>query len=311
MESLLGGLVHSNDPRAEAVLAELMQDDLRSQHKADFTSYHNSSSSEGSQPGNTNRSIFDSSSPDGKDSPIIDDLNDVMGILSIDENNQVRYHGRSSGLYLLKKSDKYKDGILSIKSRSNWSHPGEVIASTQNFDLLKRPELTELPSQEISDHLLELFFTHVHPILPFIYKPTFFDQLKDKDHLPHLLLNAIYSFAALFSDRLDIRTNPEDYTTAGEIYFDRAKALLDNDYDKARVSTIQALVVLSLREYGVGKVTRAWLWSGMAARMAQDLGMHRNNEKWHPIKLTREQREEQKRVFWACFVLDRYIYFNY
>ncbi|CAJ0885110.1 2797_t:CDS:2 [Entrophospora sp. SA101] len=30
MESLLGGLVHSNDPRAEAALAELMQDDLHS-----------------------------------------------------------------------------------------------------------------------------------------------------------------------------------------------------------------------------------------------------------------------------------------
>jgi hypothetical protein len=308
MESLLGGLVHSNDPRAEAVLAELMHDDLRSQHKADFTSYRNSSSStssDSSQSGVLNRSTLDSSTLESKDSPIIDDLNEVMGILSIDENKQVRYHGRSSGLYLLRKSDKYKDGILSIKNRSNWSHQGEVIASTQNFDLLKRSELTELPSQEISDHLLELFFTHVHPLLPFIYKPRFFDQLKDKNHLPHLLLNAIYSFAALFSDRIDIRSIPEDPTTAGDIYFDRAKALLDNDYDKARVSTIQALLALSLREYGVGRVTRAWLWSGMAARMAQDLGMHRNNEKWHPINLTREEREEQKRVFWACFVLDR------
>ncbi|UZO29776.1 uncharacterized protein OCT59_023235 [Rhizophagus irregularis] len=305
MESLLGGLVHSNDPRAEAVLAELMHDDLRSQHKADFTSYRNSSSSTSSD--SSQSGVLNTSLPtlDGKDSPIIDDLNEVMGILSIDENKQVRYHGRSSGLYLLRKSDKYKDGILSIKNRSNWGHQGEVIASTQNFDLLKRSELTELPSQEISDHLLELFFTHVHPILPFIYKPRFFDQLKDKNHLPHLLLNAIYSFAALFSDRIDIRRIPEDRTTAGDIYFDRAKALLDNDYDKARVSTIQALLALSLREYGVGRVTRAWLWSGMAARMAQDLGMHRNNEKWHPINLTREEREEQKRVFWACFVLDR------
>ncbi|PKK73400.1 hypothetical protein RhiirC2_695016, partial [Rhizophagus irregularis] len=307
MESLLGGLVHSNDPRAEAVLAELMHDDLRSQHKADFTSYRNSSSSTSSD--SSQSGVLNTSLPtlDGKDSPIIDDLNEVMGILSIDENKQVRYHGRSSGLYLLRKSDKYKDGILSIKNRSNWGHQGEVIASTQNFDLLKRSELTELPSQEISDHLLELFFTHVHPILPFIYKPRFFDQLKDKNHLPHLLLNAIYSFAALFSDRIDIRRIPEDRATAGDIYFDRAKALLDNDYDKARVSTIQALLALSLREYGVGRVTRAWLWSGMAARMAQDLGMHRNNEKWHPINLTREEREEQKRVFWACFVLDSLI----
>ncbi|CAG8551083.1 5403_t:CDS:2 [Diversispora eburnea] len=178
-------------------------------------------------------------------------------------------------------------------------HLSELIASTHNFELLKRPELTELPSQELSDHLLEIYFTHVHPLLPVIYKPRFFDQLKDKDHLPHLLLNAIYSFSARFSDRPEVRKYSNDPNTAGDVFFDRAKALLDNDYDKARVTTIQALVILSLREYGKSNVTRAWLYAGMASRMSQELGMHRNNEKWHPIDLSREQREEQKRVFWA------------
>ncbi|CAJ0889825.1 3600_t:CDS:2 [Entrophospora sp. SA101] len=276
MESLLGGLVHSNDPRAEAALAELMQDDL-----------HSTSSNRSNNSGD-----------------LIDDLNEVMGILSIDENNQIRYHGRSSGFYLLKKGNRYKDGILSITS-NNWKHPGQVIASTNNFDLLKRPELTELPSQELSDHLLELYFNNVHPLMAVIYKPRFFDQLKQKEHPPLLLLNAIYAYASQFSDRIEVRSDPNNHHTAGDFFFERAKALLDNDYDNARMTTIQALILLSLREYGTGRVTRAWLYSGMACRMSQELGIHRNNEKWHPIDLKREEKEEQRRVFWACFVLDR------
>ncbi|CAG8528580.1 13543_t:CDS:2 [Acaulospora morrowiae] len=312
MEFLLGGLVHSSDPRAQAVLSELMQGDASSTQKLekhDFVTHRNGTDESvehvgGSESSNIINSPDTHTTGDGKDSLLIDDLKDVMEILSIDENNQVRYHGRSSGLYLLRKSDRYKNGILSI-SNANWRHPGEMIASTQNFDLLKRSELMELPSQEISDHLLEIYFTHIHPILPVLYRPRFFDQLKDKEHLPHLLLNSIYSFAARFSNKPELRKYPDDPESAGDIFFDRAKALLDNDYDNARVTTIQALVVLSMREYGAARVTRGWLYAGMASRMAQDLGMHRNSERWHLIKQTHEEREEQKRVFWACFVIDR------
>ncbi|CAG8822406.1 702_t:CDS:2, partial [Racocetra persica] len=230
MESLLGGLVHSNDPFAEAVLAELMQDDPRPSRKSgntEFTwrngsiSIHGDTGSSGLQ------------SPEivqAKDNSIIDDLNDIMGILSIDENQQVRYHGRSSGLYLLK---------------NNRDNPP-----------------------------------------------------------PLLLLNAIYALAARFSDRPELRKNLQDSQTAGDEFFDRAKALLDNDYDKSHITTIQALIIMALRDIRIDNTTRSWIYIGMAARMAQDLGIHRNNEKWQPIPLSREEKEEQKRAFWSCFVVD-------
>ncbi|CAG8600276.1 11594_t:CDS:2, partial [Acaulospora colombiana] len=306
MESLLGGLVHSSDPRAQAILTELMQGDMSKSEKFDFISYRNGSdgtSNVGHVGSDDSLNIINSpntkTTADGKDSLLINDLNKVMEIISIDENRQIRYHGRSSGLYLLRKSDRYKDGILSISS-----YPGEMIASTQNYNLVKRSDLMDLPTEDLSNHLLEIYFTHLHPILPVIHKPRFFDQLKDKEHLPQLLLNAIYSYAARFSDNPNLRKNPDDSDSAGDIFFDRAKALLDNEYDKARVTTVQALVVLSIREYGAARVTRGWMYAGMAARMAQDLGMHRNSEKWSLHQQTHDEIEERKRVFWACFVLD-------
>ncbi|CAG8518968.1 13381_t:CDS:2, partial [Dentiscutata heterogama] len=306
MESLLGGLVHSNDPFAEAVLAELMQDDPRPSRRSgnmEFT-WKNGSSSvhdagrSGSCGVQSPENVLTS---EAKDNSIIDDLNDIMGILSIDENRQVRYHGRSSGLYLLKNSERYKNGILSLSDNS----PEENLFSTQNLELLKRPELATLPSQEISDHLLETYFTHIHPLLPIIYKPIFFNRLKDRDNPPLLLLNAIYALAARYSDRPELRKNLQDSQTAGDEFFDRAKALLDNDYDKSHITTIQALIIMALRDIRIDNTTRCWIYIGMAARMAQDLGIHRNNEKWQPISLSHEEKEEQKRAFWSCFVVDR------
>ncbi|CAG8712203.1 4301_t:CDS:2, partial [Racocetra persica] len=305
MESLMGELAHSNDPRAEAILAELMKDDLHPLHKArkvNYATWRNRLASSGDAletrstgsladfPSNANTNDYD-----------ISYVNDVMGILGIDDKNQVSYYGRSSGLQPLKQSNLYKDGFLLFPNNTNV----QTLASQSDQKLVLRSELMELPPQELSDHLLELYFNHVHPLFPIIYKPRFFELLKDHEHPPCLLLNSMYCLASNFSDRLEVRKDRENPLTAGDIYFDRAKALLDNDYDRAHTTNIQALLLLSIREYGTGKVTRSWIYTGIAARMAQSLGMHRNNEKWHPITSSHGEKEEQKRIFWACYVLDR------
>ncbi|CAG8548036.1 8887_t:CDS:2 [Ambispora gerdemannii] len=318
MESLLGGLVQSNDPRAEAVLAQLIQDDdmgipnrRSTTGRPDYSSWRNSNVSNSSSTLSNNvenkdgssSSVFGSHDPlttsDGKP---IEDLNDVMGVLSIDENNQVRYHGRSSGLYLLKKDN--KEGVLRVQNQGVWLS-GKVVASTNEFELLKHPELTELPSQEIFDHLLEIYFTHVHPIMPIIYKPSFFNRLRNREPCPHLLLNSMLALASRYSDNAEIQKYPDKPESVGSVFFERAKALLDFEYDHPRVSTVQALILLALREYGSGKVSRAWMYAGMSTRMAQDLGLHRNTEQWDPINFSHEEKETRKRVFWGCFILDR------
>ncbi|CAG8688743.1 22108_t:CDS:2 [Gigaspora rosea] len=310
MESLMGELAHSNDPRAEAILAELMKDDLHPLHKArkvNYATWRNRITTPFNDTLET-RSIgplTDSSTNVNTNDYEINYINDSMGILSIDEKNQVNYYGKSSGLQLLKQSDRYKNGILSFSNNID-NDPNLITSSSSNQKLILQSEqLTELPSQELSDHLLDLYFKNVHTLFPIIYKPRFFELLKDNENPPYLLLNSIYTLASNFSDRIEVRKDPENPLTTGDIYFDRAKALLDNDYDRAHTTNIQALLLLSLREYGAGRVTRSWIYTGMAARMAQSLGLHRNNEKCYPIVLSHGEKEEQRRVFWGCYVLDR------
>ncbi|CAG8450052.1 8975_t:CDS:2 [Scutellospora calospora] len=296
MESLMGELVHSNDPRAETILAELMKDDLHPLHKARKVNYaarrNRASSFDDTLETRSIESLTDSST-NTNDNDETNFINDIMGIFCIDDKNQASYFGRSSGLHLLKYSDQYKYGFLSLNN---------TVSSNQN--LVLRPELTEMPSQELSNHLLELYFNHVHPFYPIIYKPRFFKLLNDHEHPPYLLLNSMYSLASKFSDRLEVRKDQKDQLTAGDLFFSRAKALLDNCYDKAHATTIQALLLLSIREHGSGKTTRAWIYTGMAAKMTQCLGMHRN-EKLRSVTLSHGEKEEQKRIFWACYVLER------
>lgn len=53
----------------------------------------------------------------------------------------------------------------------------------------------------------------------------------------------------------------------------------------------------------------AWLYSGMAFRMAIDMGIHLPSDKLQTYvkTLTAEDVEIRKRLFWSCYTLDKVI----
>src|ERR1043165_1807379 len=62
--------------------------------------------------------------------------------------------------------------------------------------------------------------------------------------------------------------------------------------------------------YGIGKGPRAWMFTGMAVRMAQELGLHKVDEAGSKSSKSSEnlfiQKEIRRRTFWSCFLLDRF-----
>lgn len=112
---------------------------------------------------------------------------------------------------------------------------------------------------------------------------------------------------------------------AGEQYFSSAKTLLDTSYASSRPSTCQALLLMGYREVGIGAMALAWAYTGMAIRMAQDLGMHRKAEGWRrpglgaaksnePSVNAEEGRifgdwelGERRRIWFGCVIMDKYV----
>ncbi|KAF7729133.1 hypothetical protein EC973_004901 [Apophysomyces ossiformis] len=223
-----------------------------------------------------------------------DRTNDNTGQLSMDENGQVRYLGKSSGFYLLQNSRTYQNGAFHLSAY------GHKSTGTRNASPASP---LELPPNDLSMHLIKLYFKYFYPSLPLFYKKRLFSSVVQPiEPVSPLLLNAIYAVASRISPDVRVRSDPTSADTAGDIFFERAKSLLDDYCDLPRISTVQALLLLATHQHGAMKSARAWLYSGMAFRMAQDLGLHRNCDQWN---IPPDERERRKRVFWCCFIVDR------
>ncbi|KAI9314717.1 fungal-specific transcription factor domain-containing protein [Dichotomocladium elegans] len=234
----------------------------------------------------------ESTVPSSPDSP----EDDSTGQLSMEENGQVRYLGKSSGYYLLQKSRTYQNGAFHF---TGWGHK----LSAPERRIAKPLDPYELPPKDLSHHLLNIYFEYFYPSLPLFYKKRLTSSLSSPlEPISPLLLNAIYAVASRVSPDPRVRSDLAAPDTAGEIFFERAKCLLDDYYDVPRISTVQALLLLSMHQHGTMKYVRGWLYSGMAFRMAQDLGLHRNCDHWN---VPPDERERRKRVFWCCFIIDR------
>lgn len=93
-----------------------------------------------------------------------------------------------------------------------------------------------------------------------------------------------------------------------EMLVAKARLLLGSAIHRpSSIPTVQALLQLSARDLAYGCVSQAWLYSGLAFRMAADLGLHHTHSAptaaglkgLSPVDL-----EVRRRLFWSCFFWD-------
>lgn len=162
----------------------------------------------------------------------------------------------------------------------------------------------EMPSRQIQFTLIDRFFQERYHTLCLFPRFYFYEQLESKGLLiTPLLLNAMYAHATR-----SVPNIPD--CPKSDIFYHRAKRLVDDFLDVPRVSTVIALYLLSLYEpspsiYRPGSQhCRQWQYSGMACRMALELGLH-DDSHLHP-SLSATEIELRRRVFWCCYELDKH-----
>lgn len=90
--------------------------------------------------------------------------------------------------------------------------------------------------------------------------------------------------------------------TAGEGYFLEAKQLLRRCFTTSNATTIHALLNLYMYQLSCERTTLAYLYIGLAIRMAEDLGLHKKGH--HTSLLGLKQKEIHKRLWWSVYWLD-------
>jgi len=153
---------------------------------------------------------------------------------------------------------------------------------------------------EIGMHLLSIYWSRQLYTAQIIYRPAFMrDMACGGPYFSRLLLNAILFTVSKHSPRPEIRSDPEDITTAGWRFRQRFTELLRDSFDKSDITTLQALLIMSNSLFSrCDERSLSWLYAGNAFNMIIDLGLHilpSSN------KMSAEELEIRKRVLWGAY----------
>ncbi|KAI8084808.1 fungal-specific transcription factor domain-containing protein [Halteromyces radiatus] len=163
------------------------------------------------------------------------------------------------------------------------------------FDLLQQPSFSLLapiaPPQLTNEdqmHLIEVYFTHIHPHLPLINKH---DLLLELDHcnkgepsyLSPMFFYALFARSAPFSTEPQRFIQPSSGQTIDSFSIhclQYANQFRDAYIQQPRTSTVMALLFMAVyleQRKQPKDFSRIWIWTGEAFRMILDLGLHRLN----------------------------------
>lgn len=155
-----------------------------------------------------------------------------------------------------------------------------------------------LPDRDLSDQLVEAYFTHVNPGCPLVDEQVFMERyMLDRTEPPSLLLlQAILLVGAHVSRDLP------DRESLKATFFRRAKMLYDSRIEKNRDLIIQAALLLTWHSDGPDDTeANAWFWVGIAARTAMGVGLHRYQGSY---KYAHIDMRAWKRTFWILYQTD-------
>lgn len=166
-----------------------------------------------------------------------------------------------------------------------------------------------LPTAQLGESLIDMFFQQRWPGLPFLHKPTFLDKCyypvmrgDDANHSSAVMTYLVFAIAAADLRRLD-----PDSPWSSSLYFRIAvEKYLNGLLVADDISCIQGLLLLSIYGLIEPQSVNVWYTTGMALRMATDLGMNRSIV---PTDWSLLGSEMRKRVFWCVYVMERSVCF--
>lgn len=173
-------------------------------------------------------------------------------------------------------------------------------------------------NRQLVIHLMNMYWNWHYPYFTTLSRSLFWKDFLNGRHrgqqrgtayCSSLLVNTMLALGCHFTSVDGAFAAAGDSRTKGDHFFAEAKRLIiDNDeYEKPRLVTVQALALMSVREAGCGREAKGWVYSGMSFRMAQDIGL---NLDAGAITADKEQMDEQeidaRRVtFWGVFLFDK------
>ncbi|PGH26432.1 hypothetical protein AJ80_01930 [Polytolypa hystricis UAMH7299] len=227
----------------------------------------------------------------GKKEGIVGRLLSTKAHLSFDQfSGRLRYYGPTTNCHVLSEL-----GTESLETV-------EALEQTRRAEKIIR-----FLSIESYEYLMSLFWQHYNSVLHVLHQEAFSED-RDQGRVQfyssflHICVLAMgYRFAD--KSRPDMQRIALPY---GESTLHReAKYMLDHELEKpGGIPSVVAMLLLGDLECGVvGRDNVGWLYSGMAVRLAFDIGLHLDTRS---SGLPQREIEIRHMTLWACVIYDKY-----
>jgi hypothetical protein len=125
---------------------------------------------------------------------------------------------------------------------------------------------------ETKTHLLEIYWKYQHTVLQVFDREAFLEgwTAQDSKYFSRALLYAVYACAARLSDRPAIRTmvisSHDNLDDDQPFLIATATRLLEQELKRPQITTIQALLLLSVIHCSLSRDTKGWLLTGGSSK---------------------------------------------
>lgn len=254
-------------------------------------------------PGSSSAAIS-STTPGDHQSKIIDRVVSREGGLESRSLDHVSYFGPTS-IYHLSNASHQTPSV----ERKRFQTPEPVPDIPPECDTSNEPE-------PVITHLLDLFCAWQAPHLQIFHRPLFVadkrlydtDQVRRRyDFFSPAMLWAIMALASMISEDRGSRLQSMIVGgSPGSKYFEKAKTLFEKELSHPSITTVQTALLMGSRYGAVSESSLGWTYSGIAIRMAIELGLHINCDAAVAAgQLSGDMAAVRKLVFWGCYVQDK------
>ncbi|CCT73174.1 uncharacterized protein FFUJ_10152 [Fusarium fujikuroi IMI 58289] len=166
------------------------------------------------------------------------------------------------------------------------------------------PPFSTMPPDDVVQHLVDTYFTHVHNQPYAYFQEEHYRQLFSFMLLPKCLTFAILASSVRFSDHEYFLGRTHD---AMEGYARQAWLCVLSDHltveNEPNFHVAQTTNILAIIDFTAGRTSSGWLKIGLAVRICQDLQLMNEPNPMLPIV----EQEERRRVFWSVYLLDKLV----
>ncbi|BEI92243.1 uncharacterized protein CcaverHIS019_0410630 [Cutaneotrichosporon cavernicola] len=212
------------------------------------------------------------------------------------------YHGETS---------MHEDAVIDPSPKTSSSAPTNkpsVDASQWTHEDIRA--LTRLrhkyAAADEGEALMDAYFTWASPSTAVVNRRLFLrDMAVNGPYFSDLLLLVMYRSGLRFSPNL----TEQERTIRSERYMNLILQMIAEELSKpSSIVTTQALLSLAGTQSARGEHTQAWMFTGMAIRMIQDLGIHLAIEEPSlDANMDQETREVRVRLYWSAYCWDKSI----